>query len=432
MASMLLTVLFVSCSNEKDYEVLETSTAKYELVSAESMNRRSYEEALNIAKNSIPMIESKNTITRGVGNRRVVDEKNGVFTINSLPVVTRSGEAIEDTLIYVFNFSDNQGFAVVSANRSTEGLLAITESGFYCPGDETDNAGFNEFMEMAKDYVQEAKNTMPVTRGNVPTYMTCTFDTLEYLRVEPKIPIAWGQTDIAGTYCSNGTAGCGPIAMAQVMTYYQHPSSFTYTFGNRDINNESVDWSQINQHIHSNSHPSPLCNGNSELDKTIGRICRELGCKSGSTYYGNGSTGTSPGAFYNVMTYYGYTMLGFHSLPSDANAFLDYLQDNKLILMIGVKANDIGHFWLVDGGYYIKTHYVSYVSHDEINWEILNDWMTELTYNHINWGWDGYCNGFFLYNIFNPTNASQYDEYYVSFDSSRNYCKGLKYSTIYY
>lgn len=50
MASMLLTVLFVSCSNEKDYEVLETSTAKYELVSVESMNRRSYEEALDIAK----------------------------------------------------------------------------------------------------------------------------------------------------------------------------------------------------------------------------------------------------------------------------------------------------------------------------------------------------------------------------------------------
>ena len=108
------------------------------------------------------------------------------------------------------------------------------------------------------------------------------------------------------------------------------------------------------------------------------------------------------------------------------------LQDDKLIIMTGYNADDTGHFWLVDGGYYIKTHYMSSVSHDEINWEVLSDWTTELTYNHINWGWDGYCNGFFLYNIFNPTSASEYDEYHVSFDSSSNYGKKLKYSTIYY
>ena len=125
-------------------------------------------------------------------------------------------------------------------------------------------------------------------------------------------------------------------------------------------------------------------------------------------------------------------MSGFHSLPSDANAFLNYLQDDKIVIVIGNKIDNISHVWLVDGGYHIKTHYVSNVSHDGINWEVLCDWMTELTYSHINWGWNGYCNGFFLYNIFNPTNASQYDEYDVSFDSSRNYCKDLKYSTIYY
>lgn len=440
VAIMLLTILFVNCSNEKDYEVLETSTAKYELVSAESMNRRSYEEALNIAKNSISMIESKNTITRGVGNRRVVDEKNGVFTINSLPVVTRSGEAIEDTLIYVFNFSDNQGFAVVSANRSTEGLLAITESGSYSPNSESENIGFNDFMEKAKIYVQNAKTTTPVTRGETPTYWSSTLDTLEYYRIEPKISIAWGKDETSGRYCSNQNAGCGPIAMAHIMSYYQHPTSFTYTFGNRDVNNESVNWSKINLHTNSKEHSTPLCYRQPFIDKTIGRICRELGCKSGSSYNSDGTTFTSPGAIYNVLTYYGYTMSGFHSLPSDANAFLNYLQDDKIVIVIGNTIDNISHVWLVDGGYHIKTHYVSNVSHDGINWEVLSDWMTELTYSHINWGWNGVFNGFFLYNVFNAENSSEYDnvdiyngvDIYNTTDQDVYFCKNLKYSTVYY
>ena len=32
-----------------------------------------------------------------------------------------------DTLLYVFNFEDEQGFAVVSAIRQTEGLIAVIE-----------------------------------------------------------------------------------------------------------------------------------------------------------------------------------------------------------------------------------------------------------------------------------------------------------------
>ena len=77
-----------------------------------------------------------------------------------------------------------------------------------------------------------------------------------------------------------------------------------------------------------------------------------------------------------------------------------------MIIVIGNTINNISHIWLVDGGYHIKTHYVSNVSHDGINWEILNDWITELTYNHINWGWNGVFNGFFLYNVFNAENSS--------------------------
>jgi len=427
-----LSMLFVNCSNEKGSDVADLPMTRSDQPLVEMTTHRNYNEALAIAKKSISMIENDEVTTRGDGHHRVIDEKNGVYTVNSSSNITRSGESNNDTLLYVFNFSDNEGFVVVSANRNTEDVLAITESGTYHPNTESDNPGFNEFMKMAKSYVQNAKDTLPKTRDS---YWKVECDTLEYSRIEAKIPVTWGQGGIAGAYCSNNTAGCGPLAMAQIMSYYQHPSSFTYTFGNRDINYESVNWNQINQHIHTGSHPYPLCNGNSNLDKTIGRICRELGCKAHSSYNSNGTTGTSPGAIYDVLTYYGYTMPGFHSIPNNENSFMNYLVEDKLIIMAGNRQDDTGHFWLVDGGYHIKTHSVLYSSQNGINWVYYYDWITNQTYNHINWGWDGICNGLFLYDIFNANNGSEYDygsSSYNHINEDVNFYRGLMYSLAYY
>ena len=55
--------------------------------------------------------------------------------------------------MYVFNFNDEQGFAVVSANRQTEGLIAAVEMGSYDPAIPTGNPGFDTYMQMAKVYV---------------------------------------------------------------------------------------------------------------------------------------------------------------------------------------------------------------------------------------------------------------------------------------
>lgn len=429
IAFIVLSALMVNCTSEYNSEMTINSNCLKEKTSF-----LSYDEALSVAKNSISMIENNNVVTRGKENHRVVNEKDGVFTIGSSSSMTRSGDLIDDTLLYVFNFNDNQGFAVVSANRNTESLLAVTEAGSYQPGIESEVDGLNEFMRMAQEYVKDAKDTSPMTRDSY-NYWRVESDTLEYSRIEAKIPVTWGQDGIAGTYCSNNAAGCGPIVMAQIMTYYQHPNSFTYTFSNRDINYETANWSQINQHVHTGSHPSTICNGNSNLDKTIGRICRELGSKAGSSYNSNGSTSTSPGAMYDVLTYYGYTMPGFHSIPTDENSFMEYLDENKLIIMVGYRQDDTGHFWLIDGGYHIKTHSVVYASQDEVYWVFYYDWTVNQTYSHINWGWDGLCNGLFLYNVFNANSASEYDNgssYNNHTDDDVNFYRGVKYSLVYY
>lgn len=107
----------------------------------------------------------------------------------------------------------------------------------------------------------------------------------------------------------------------------------------------------------------------------------------------------------------------------------------RIIIMEGYKQNDKGHFWLVDGGYHIKIHSILYNSQNGVNWIYDHDWTTNQTYNHINWGWDGQCNGLFLYNVFNANNGSEYDygsSSYNHIDEDVNYYRGLRYSLAYY
>lgn len=139
-------ILLVSCTTEKYYDEVEQQEFK-----SLSFNKRSYAEALEIANDAISML-GDDAVTRG-GFPRKIDERHGVKYITN--TITRSGTS--DTLLYIFNYEGEEGYAVVSANKNTDGLLAVTESGSYDPSIGTDNPGLAMFMDMAEDYVVSAK-----------------------------------------------------------------------------------------------------------------------------------------------------------------------------------------------------------------------------------------------------------------------------------
>ena len=79
---------------------------------------------------------------------------------------------------------------------------------------------------------------------------------------------------------------------------------------------------------------------------------------------------------------------------------LDPLLDRHPVVVSGIRNDTIGHMWVVDG--FLDMTITSYsaievgqpapVTYREI-------------YNHVNWGWDGRSNGYFLSNIFNVGNV---------------------------
>ena len=132
-------VMMTACTtNEDELGLSPEQPAKHSL-----SEMRSYEEALQIAQNSISLLNSGEA-TRASSIRKI---NLADFKAVMRDASTRSSEGSNDTLMYVFNFEDNQGFAIVSASKSTEGLLAVTEKGYYDPEEGSNVESFNFFMD---------------------------------------------------------------------------------------------------------------------------------------------------------------------------------------------------------------------------------------------------------------------------------------------
>lgn len=79
---------------------------------------RSYDEALSLAEGSIALVDG--AATRSGRTRRIAGRGQCVTA-----PATRSGASQTDTLMYVFNFDDGDGFSVIAANRAVDPLLAV-------------------------------------------------------------------------------------------------------------------------------------------------------------------------------------------------------------------------------------------------------------------------------------------------------------------
>lgn len=76
-----------------------------------------------------------------------------VETLRSRQFATRAAvDSLSiDTLLYFVNFADNQGFAVVAADKRTSPILALIDKGNYKAGNlaQEDNPGFLSFLDYA-------------------------------------------------------------------------------------------------------------------------------------------------------------------------------------------------------------------------------------------------------------------------------------------
>lgn len=349
--------------------------------------------------------------------------------------------------MYIYNFDDNKGFAIISANKATEPLIAIADSGNISSIEDIDNPGLAMFIRAAENYISTSvcsndsnlTDTMYLennTRKNVG--IRSVHDTIVSSSISPKLSVKWEQGSVEGSYCPNGTAGCTTIAIFQAMSYFYYPTSINFTFSDRIVDSYSlnfVNWENIKRH-----QSAPCYNCSEDRHKIIGHICREIGercccvynimaTRSSINY--NGSENSTSITFPNART--ALTNFGFSTgniMAYSSNCIRNNLTPTNLVMIAGrlEGTTDKGHAWIADGyRYYVVSHKMYAV--DGFDTWLIDSGIETVNLVHYNWGWGGIGNGYFNENVFNSGNHNCLDAGCIQDSDNHNFV-GIQYMTI--
>lgn len=387
---ILLIVLSYSCTKDA-YGNIDATSLTQELIPASVRGLRS---AMAWADKSTSLLDGGKTKS---GLTRKIESWNALVVPR-----TKSGNTDLDTLIYVFNFADSQGFSIIAADPSVKPILAVTESGHYVAGEPTGNEAFDEYMNGLIERLSYQSRS--------PELYYWYDYVMDGEVVNRNVGVKWGQDDIYGQYCPNGLSGCVATAMAQIMAYHGAPSSFyaTTSMGGDFSSGELVSlyWPGIK--IHTMSHTDTRsCNS---YHNNIGALLREIGSQVDMSYDYNESTASIddvPDGF----SYFGY--ITSSPVTFNANTAKTAIKSFGPIYMRGGLApNGGGHAWVVDGYSDYKYYYCRFErAEGDGNPPVITQQtlVSEEHAFHINWGWDGDCNGYFDIGVFDVDEADLYE-----------------------
>ena len=341
--------------------------------------------------------------------------------------LTKSYKQENDTVFYVFNTPDEQGFAIVAADlRVPNQVLAYSDNGNFDP--ETDNPEIAFLLDLAKKYVDEcitnakiqedslaesicrkfgievdSKKQNSLTKVKELMRIPCTTAGLPTITitsthiVKPMIKTDWGQCWPFNKKCDEAVAGCAPIAIAQILAYWQKPNV---------LNGQSFNWSIIESGFPKNTFEDQV----SSLVQIIRTECHTKG----------GSTNTADILpFLRKIGFSQQSIMNDYKYEDVTNA----LANGRPVFMIGFEfGKSTGHAWIADG--YLKRYGtqetpIKYCIVEELDdgtiTERFEDIITTSPIRYeflsINWGWYGDGNGFFLKNAFSTYNRFEQDTY---------------------
>ena len=263
----------------------------------------------------------------------------------------------EDAGFYVFNI--DKGFVVVSANDELPSVLAY---GLSKPYD--DRTAPPAMKAMLEAYHHEATNTFR-TRAAVPTHSKS---------ISPLINSKWDQNMPYNMYCpldelgENCPTGCVATAMAQIMYYHKWPASF--------------DWESMKNTY---TNIDTLVAG-----KAVANLMKDIGDKVFMNYERGGSGAHEFDAVEALRNEYGYSETTelvereCYTARTWDELIYNELQSSRPVFYTALSASSgqeiAGHAFVIDG----------YDAKDGVG------------YFHVNWGWGGYSDDYFLISVLNP------------------------------
>ena len=314
---------------------------------------------------------------------RIADE---FVTTNSLPRLSRSSsisqsQVVAESATY-FAVNTTKGFVLIGADDRLPEVLGYSNTGAFDPNDLP--PAFRYWMQCYEEELSQiSNNQLQIT------------NTKSLTAISPLLSSLWSQGDPYNKYApayndagSKCVTGCVATAMAQIMYYYRYPTKGTGSHSYYWICTEPVgksgtlsanfgattyDWANM-----LNSYRS----GYNEIQAdAVATLMYHCGVSIDMGY------GESSGAFTTAVpvslnTYFGYDA-NFQRIqkvmyPIDSLNQIIYseLKANRPVLVSGSNSEG-GHAFVCDG-------------------------CDARAYFHINWGWAGSCDGYFLLSALNP------------------------------
>lgn len=417
-ASVLASMLLFSCTSENEdfYPESEPKSAD----GLPTSFKISPDEAQNIVMDFMNGLSSSST-REFAGNRQI----SNIEVLKRSSLETRASENLSvdlDTLMYFVNFSNNLGYAIVSADKRTEPIFAFVEEGNFSL-DSTfteEDAPFLDFLDKAiYTEIEDINNYVPSSAETRATVKGWTINS----SYGPILKTQWSQggkkSDSYGKYCPNYTTGCTVTATAQIMSHFKTISSVSWKSG-KNSGSTTLHWYNIVVDSENNGGMLYASKTPQSLDE-VAHFCRYLGVCFGAEYNKNSTSvdKDEPIKWFNNRANLNATKLKSYNETAIINAIKAgnpvYARGNsgrKKFLGITVGYTG-GHAWVYDG-------YISATKSGKSQNMI-----------HCNWGWGPNTgNGFYAGKVFNTNVGPEIYDYEVTRGSDYHYQYNLEYSII--
>ena len=230
------------------------------------------------------------------------------------------------------------------------------------------------------------------------------------------LDVEWGQHEPYNYHCYNnhdgsqGVAGCVPVAIAQILSHHEYPLTLTLTHPYADtLNTIMLDWNQIKTHVKTVENTPCSC---PDDHFALRHLLRQIGQIAGTSYYLS-IGGTNPSNVVPTFETLGYSADGYFAY--ERNLVWNELDAARPVYCRGSEGEGVhGHAWVIDGYHYqmrIMRIYQEGVGNRLPTLIREEDWGYDLL--HINWGWDGNCNGWYDAGVFTPSNGSYVFDYNI-------------------
>lgn len=374
---LFVTLLFTSCINEDDSLI----NNQVEINSSNNFYKVSLAEADKYANDILDDLAGT-TSTLSVKRKLVIAE------YKVLSHKTRSSFSdLPDTVLYLLNY--DKGFALLGADKRLARIYAISNEGELHFSDTT----FNKPLAIVLNGINEnIINTLIAANSPYSKPLRILPDGYEaklvlYKKVDPILwPYVrtWSQDAPYNKYCFTAdgvqaVAGCSPLAIAQIMSYYSWPQT---------IGNTYLPWRSMKK---------------KGADDKIATLIRYLGnADLLNSQYGIKETVTKLNAQKRTFEALGYNCDEYTTYfdPYYAIQWLSGTLESNLnqrgpVLMYGLSSGkSTGHNWVIDG-YLLNDIYTRRAgSTDESAWV---KYAHDFELFHCVWGWGGKSNGYYCF-----------------------------------